>query len=137
MNQLVGLRCLRCEKEIWSDAEGCFCLTCGTPHHHRCAYPDRTPATASRCPACQCTLDNRFAVQFRDELRRRAEAPARQTAKQILVAVLLLQLIAIVNLALGVWLTLLAVKLDPAAGGCIGAVWLLLIILVEMASISL
>jgi hypothetical protein len=137
MTQLVGLPCMRCEQELWSDGEGCFCPACGAPHHHRCESPDTAPATASRCPACQCNLDNAFTAQLRAEQRRQEQYPAQRLANLVFLAVLLLHLIVVVNLALVAWGTRSLMALDPAAGASIGAVGLLLLALVEVVAVAL
>ncbi|HZY84720.1 MAG TPA: hypothetical protein VFE78_07805 [Gemmataceae bacterium] len=128
---------MRCEQEIWSDGEGCFCPACSAPHHHRCESPDTAPATASRCPACQCNLDNGFTAQLRAEQRRQEQHPARRLANLIFLAAVLLQLIVVVNLALVAWGTQSLMALDPTAGASIGAVGLLLLALVEVVAVAL
>jgi hypothetical protein len=84
---------------------GRFCPSCGSPQHHRCDKLDQTPPAANRCSDCQCNLDNPFAAQFRDEMRRLAEVRARRIANLILIAALLLQLIVVGNIAVGIWVT--------------------------------
>jgi hypothetical protein len=137
MTQLVGLRCVRCEREIWSDSEGCFCLACGTPSHHHCSDPDQTPASASRCAACRCNLDNPFAVRFREEQRRQQDYPAKRVANLIFAAAMVLHLIFVVNLAFGIPVTYFLVKLDPGTGAYVGAVWLLFLAAIEVVAVAL
>jgi hypothetical protein len=69
--------------------------------------------------------------------RYRAEAPARRLANLILVAVVLLQLIVLGTLAFGIWITWYLIELDPLTGCYIGAVFLVMIVLVEVVAISL
>jgi hypothetical protein len=137
MSQLVGSRCLRCEQEIWIVSEGCFCLDCGSPHHFLCKRPDATPAGVNRCLECGCNLDNPFAVRFREEQRQKTEAAVRRTARCIFAAVLLLQLVVLVNFAVAAWITRKLVNLDPMAGGVIGGVLLLLIVVGQVAVLPL
>jgi hypothetical protein len=137
MIQLVGLRCLRCEQEIWSFLEGRFCPACGTPNHHRCERPDTTPESASRCPVCQCNLDNPFVAQFRDEQRRQAEAPARRVGLLVFAAVALLQLIAVVNLAVAVWITWAWYTFEPVIGVQLGVALLAPVVLIEVVALAL
>src|SRR4051794_25601281 len=35
--QLVGLKCVFCDKTIGSVVEGQYCSACGAPHHNACA----------------------------------------------------------------------------------------------------
>ncbi len=137
MTQLVGLRCVRCQREIWSDSEGRFCLACGTPSHHHCSDPDQTPPDASRCPACRCNLDNPFAGGFREEQQRQQEYPAKRVANLVFAAALVLHLIVVVNLAVGIPVTYSLVKLDPATGAYVGAAWLLFLAVIEVVAVAL
>ena len=131
--QLVGSRCLRCEQEIWSISEACFCLDCGSPHHLRCDCLPQTSEGVVRCSTCRCDLDNPFATRFREKQRREGEAPVQVTARCIFVAVLLLQLVVLVNFAVAVWTIRFLIYLDPMAGGVIGGVWLPLIAIGQIA----
>jgi len=49
--QLVGEKCIHCQKEITSILEGQFCLGCGQPVHHQC-LPASTEVSPEGCPRC-------------------------------------------------------------------------------------
>jgi hypothetical protein len=135
--QLVGTRCLRCQQQIWSNNEGRFCPECGTPHHHRCAGPDLTPETAARCSACQCNTENPFAVEFREEPLRRAEAARQGLAGRIAVVVVLLQLVVLINIAWDVWITWQLMRLDPVTRGILAAIPFVVPIVGQVAVVGL
>jgi hypothetical protein len=145
MEQLVGQRCLRCGQGIWSIAEGCFCSSCGSPHHLRCDNHTHTlshpsgdgialtpddhasngitlaPRDSTHCPACRCNVENRIVARFRDEQRRLAGAPARKLANHMLIVRILLRILVFANLLVAIWLFNKLGSLDPLAGAFLTA----------------
>jgi hypothetical protein len=81
-------------------------------------------------------VDNRHAREFRNQQRYLAEAPARRLGELIFLAVLLLQALVVLTLAVAIWLTLLLIRLDQVIGLYTGCVLLLQVVLLQVITIA-
>ena len=66
MEQVVGQKCIHCQKTIESIVEGWFCRACGQPVHRECTRPD-LPITPDCCESCGAAIDSEEAVRQRLE----------------------------------------------------------------------
>ena len=79
--QLIGLKCVTCQKSIGSVIEGTFCTTCGNPVHQKCVGAAQQ-APAERCPQCGGDPNSGLAR----EVRRERGAAAQDLALQSFTA---------------------------------------------------
>lgn len=52
MTQLVGHKCLLCQRRIFTVLDGMFCPKCHCAVHHACIKPDELPRSPIHCPSC-------------------------------------------------------------------------------------
>jgi hypothetical protein len=114
--QLVGLKCVLCNRGIASNSLGTFCEQCGNPVHHECLVSSTPPKATERCPKCGGDPRDPTAVEVREERRKLAPSPTGpngepgrqpltpvQAAIRIRVAIGCFQVIAIILFIAAAW----------------------------------
>jgi len=84
MRQLVGLRCVLCEKSVGNILEGRFCESCGCPIHTKCVRSGTVASLGAGCNACGATPEDvgrEKALHQQDERERRAESVGRPNSE--------------------------------------------------------
>lgn len=83
--QLIGMKCVACQKSIGSVLDGAFCEACGNPAHRKClatraAGPADPPS--GQCPACGGNAESGIAREVRRERGAQAQQESRAVAAQ-------------------------------------------------------
>ena len=139
MAQLVGSRCVICEREIDSILEGRFCRTCGSPVHKACLNQGNSATRPGHCAACGANLAKRAAPPGRRMPERGSAtvSTAIHPAYKILVAVVCLQFIALGVLVGAILALVLLGRVDRSLAGYLAAVLGAILILVELVAFGL
>jgi hypothetical protein len=102
MAQLVGSRCMFCQKTIGSIVEGEFCPTCSHSYHHKCRNAATIPSDATKCKRCGSDIAASLVARERQELKA-AAAVQRAPARRINTAIFCLEAIALPLIGVAAW----------------------------------
>jgi hypothetical protein len=133
MPQLVGQVCVLCEQRIGSVVDGCFCDVCGKPAHRAC----RRTAAADAGACAGCGYVPRSGIEAEAGVQREPSSPRRSVPPRMLIAALLLQLIALPQIGVAIWVFLMAPAGTRDVGIYVGSCLLVVSVIAEVVSFGL